>query len=398
MVLIALAGVTGLVFGLVLLCMRRPAGLNPTDYGMMRLCAFAAVLAAISVLVPIAFVPQSDLGVVYRFGKLVNRTLETGFNVVLPIDDVHYIQVTEQTDALSDVNCDTNDGATFAFKTVEVVNQLNSSYVHTVVANYRITYDQPLIFDALRHEVGQMCSGMSFIDLYISKFDQLDEKLTSVLQHIIDGKPNAFGLRILSIRVIKPTQLFGIAHELLTMHISHAKERATTYATNNRTLLMVAANRTRALEVMKSDKDQELQKIAMVAEMHRTNLSFTQNQSLAALETERLLALADVETKRSVQEASLNAQREAATLRLSVRNAEILIEERNLDVLHKQRSQEIADRLVLYNNNNYVQIEFARYAYSNVTKYYYGDRLPTIGVDTLSRMLGHPITGASDIP
>jgi regulator of protease activity HflC (stomatin/prohibitin superfamily) len=370
-------------------------GVRGADQEVLRVGAVVAVLASLAVLVPVVFVHQGDLGIVYRFGKLVDRTLEPGLNIVLPIDDVHHVQVTEQTDSLSDVNCGTNDGATFAFKVIEIVNQLNSSYVRTVVANYKVNYDQPLIFQALSHEVGQMCSGMSFIDLYINKFDQLDETLTRVLQHIIDGKPNAFGLRILSIRVIKPTQLAGIAYELLAQHIAYAKERATTYATNNRTLSMVAANRTRALEVLKSDTDQELQKIAMTAEMHRANLSSTQNQSLAALESQRLLALADIETKRSVQEASLNAQKDAALLRLGVRNAEILVEERNLDVLHKQRSQEIADRLVLYNNNNYVQIEFARYAYSNVTKYYYGDRLPTMGVDIVSRMLGHPVASVS---
>jgi hypothetical protein len=108
-----------MVASVALMCL--PHRLRPAEgYQVMRAGAAIGVLVALVALTPVKFIAQSDIGLVYRFEALTQRTLGPGLRFVLPIDVVHHVRVTEQTDALADVACDTNDGATFAFTTIEV--------------------------------------------------------------------------------------------------------------------------------------------------------------------------------------------------------------------------------------------------------------------------------------
>merc|ERR1719420_1486268 len=84
----------------------------------------------------------------------------------------------------------------------QVVNQLAASAVHTVVKNYTTDYDKTWIFDKIHHEINQFCSQHTLQEVYIDKFDLLDETLKETLQRDIDQW--APGLRIISIRVTKP--------------------------------------------------------------------------------------------------------------------------------------------------------------------------------------------------
>eukprot|EP00656_Telonema_subtile_P005261 TRINITY_DN12391_c0_g1_i2.p1 TRINITY_DN12391_c0_g1~~TRINITY_DN12391_c0_g1_i2.p1 ORF type:complete len:227 (-),score=54.91 TRINITY_DN12391_c0_g1_i2:123-803(-) len=88
------------------------------------------------------------------------------------------------------------------FDRIEVVNQLRKEHVLDIVRNYTADYDKLWIFDRVHHEINQFCSSHSLQEVYIDKFDQLDEALVGSLSEAISLW--APGLEIQSIRVTKP--------------------------------------------------------------------------------------------------------------------------------------------------------------------------------------------------
>jgi len=71
-----------------------------------------------------------------------------------------------------------------------------------MVKGYTADYDKLWIFDRVHHEINQFCSSHSLQEVYIDKFDQLDEALVASLSEAIAIW--APGLEIQSIRVTKP--------------------------------------------------------------------------------------------------------------------------------------------------------------------------------------------------
>lgn len=63
-------------------------------------------------------------------------------------------------------------------------------------------YDKTWIFDKIHHEINQFCSKNTLQDVYIDKFDTLDESLTETLSSSLQIW--APGIEIISIRVTKP--------------------------------------------------------------------------------------------------------------------------------------------------------------------------------------------------
>merc|ERR1712159_128332 len=89
-----------------------------------------------------------------------------------------------------------------SFERIEVVNQLKAEYVHATIKNYTVDYDKTWIYDKIHHEINQFCSAHSLQEVYITKFDTLDESLRDALQRDIDQW--APGIKIIAIRVTKP--------------------------------------------------------------------------------------------------------------------------------------------------------------------------------------------------
>mmetsp|Transcript_21663 Transcript_21663/g.26631 ORF Transcript_21663/g.26631 Transcript_21663/m.26631 type:complete len:129 (+) Transcript_21663:159-545(+) len=118
------------------------------------------------------------------------------------------IQVTVQTDAVSGVPCGTQGGVVIHFEKIEVVNRLKPDMAWATVKNYTVNYDKTWIYDKIHHEINQFCSKHTLSEVYIDKFDQLDEHLVDVLQE--NASKWAPGIEIISIRVTKPT----IPHQL----------------------------------------------------------------------------------------------------------------------------------------------------------------------------------------
>jgi hypothetical protein len=91
------------------------------------------------------------------------------------------VQVTIQTDKVQDIPCGTAGGVTIRFEEIEVVNRLRKELAHETVKNYTVNYDKTMIYDKIHHEINQFCSKNTLQEVFIDKFDMLDEQLAEVL-------------------------------------------------------------------------------------------------------------------------------------------------------------------------------------------------------------------------
>ena len=53
------------------------------------------------------------------------------------------------------------------FDKVEVVNRLDTEYVHDTIKNYTVHYDKTWVFDKIHHEINQFCSKNTLHEVYI---------------------------------------------------------------------------------------------------------------------------------------------------------------------------------------------------------------------------------------
>lgn len=162
------------------------------------LMAIAAITAG-----GIRRVPEGHVAVYYRGGALLKHTDEPGFRFAFPlITTCEYVQTTVQTDNVLHIPCGTAGGTVIEFERIEVVNQLAREFVYATVKNYTVNYDKTWIYDKIHHEINQICSRSTLEEMYITKFDSLDETLRDALQRDIDIYSP--GIRIIAIRVTKP--------------------------------------------------------------------------------------------------------------------------------------------------------------------------------------------------
>jgi regulator of protease activity HflC (stomatin/prohibitin superfamily) len=148
-------------------------------------------------------VNEGFIGVSFFGGSLQNYTYYPGFHIKCPfLTTVRQVEIRQQTDTVLDIPCGTSGGILLNFEKIEVVNQLSKSDVLNTVRDFGIDYDRALIFDKVHHEINQWCSKHTLQDVYIDKFDVIDEHLMDTLQKNIDSFN--VKLKIISVRVTKP--------------------------------------------------------------------------------------------------------------------------------------------------------------------------------------------------
>lgn len=163
------------------------------------LCIFGTAILFLTV----HKVREGHVGVYWRGGALLSSVTGPGFHLKLPvITTMAEIQVSVQTDAVTQIPCGTSGGVLIHFAKVEVVNRLAAGMVYDTIKNYTIDYDRTWIFDKIHHEINQFCSSHSLQEVYIDLFDTLDENLAQALQR--DASVWAPGLEIIAVRVTKP--------------------------------------------------------------------------------------------------------------------------------------------------------------------------------------------------
>ena len=83
-----------------------------------------------------------------------------------------------------------------------MVNQLSEALVLQTVRNYTADYDRIWIYDKIHHEINQYCSKHTLKEVFIDKFESIDEELIKALK--TDIEQWAPGINIISVRVTKP--------------------------------------------------------------------------------------------------------------------------------------------------------------------------------------------------
>uniref|UniRef100_A0A1I8FIG2 PHB domain-containing protein n=1 Tax=Macrostomum lignano TaxID=282301 RepID=A0A1I8FIG2_9PLAT len=135
-------------------------------------------------------VPEGYVGVYYRAGALL-QTVSPAWNA---------------RDACKQMRmcaCGTSGGVLIYFERIEVVNILDMESAHTVVKRNSLSITTERIYNKIHHELNQFCSVNTLQDVYIKKFDQIDENLKSAACKRTSprwlGRP-----LIVAVRVTKP--------------------------------------------------------------------------------------------------------------------------------------------------------------------------------------------------
>jgi erlin len=184
------------------------------------LSAAAAVIIYIIATSSIS-VPEGYVAVVYRFGSLRNSTLRPGLHFNIPfVDKSSLVLVRPQTDVVRDVHCATSDGVNTFFAGIDVGNTLTASSVIDVVHRFGEDYDQYLVMAKIRHRMNEICSTMSSDDVFIKRFDEVDDLLFNFLrdQQVKLKSP----LIIDFVRLAKPT----LPHDLQQRYNEIAEQKA----------------------------------------------------------------------------------------------------------------------------------------------------------------------------
>lgn len=169
-------------------------------------------------------VPEGHVAVYYRGEALMHeRHIDgPGFRSCIPfVDRAAYVQYTVQTDHVIKVPCGTKGGTMIWFDTIEVVNMLMREWVYYTVRNFTEHYDQTWIYKKIHHELNQICSVSTLEEMYITKFDTLDETLQAALE--TDIRKFVPGLRLLAIRVTKPRVRFRRSYSPSPPLLSHSQ-------------------------------------------------------------------------------------------------------------------------------------------------------------------------------
>jgi len=279
-------------------------------------------------------VPEGHVAVYYRGGALLKRTEQPGFHFATPLVTMtESVQTTVQTDKVTHIPCGTMGGTVITFDRIEVVNQLSAELVLDTVKNYTTSYDKTWIYDKIHHEINQICSRSTLEEMYITKFDTLDETLRDALQQDIDRY--APGITILAIRVTKPNIPGAIRANYEAIE-------------SERTKLQVAVETQRLVEKQAETESRR-----------------------AVLEAEKLAAVEAVELERRLKHKE--NEQSMAKIANDMHTAKA---KADADAEHYRVSKEAEANGLLFTPEK-LQVEAMR-AIANNTKIYWGDALPKL--------------------
>eukprot|EP00898_Chlorokybus_atmophyticus_P008020 jgi/Chlat1/8219/Chrsp76S07638 len=322
------------------------------DQGL-PVAAMLAALLAIAVPLFASYglhkVPEGYVGVYWRGGALINTTAGPGFHLRIPwLTVFEPMQVTLQTDKVTNIPCGTKGGVMIYFEKIEVVNRLNRKRVLETVREYGVHYDKTWIYDKIHHEINQFCSSHSLQDVYIDLFDQVDERMREALQR--DCDIYAPGIEIISVRVTKPTIPGHIKDNYELMENERTKACCTLH-------VLIAAERQRNVE---KEAETARKKAVMEAEKEAETSSIRMRQQI--MEKESAKQMAEIEdTMYLARQKSL------------------------ADAQHYQVLQETeANRMKL--TPEYLELAFIQ-AIANNTKMFFGEKVPGMLFD--QRLLGN---------
>lgn len=304
-------------------------------------------------------IEEGHVGVYYRGGALLSSTSGPGYRLMIPfITSYKSVQTTLQTDEIKNVPCGTSGGVVIYFDRIEVVNFLHPDHVYETVRRYTADYDKTLIYNKIHHELNQFCSMHSLQEVYIDKFDQIDDNLKTALQ--MDLTQMAPGLTIQAVRVTKPKIPEAIRRNFEDMEAEKTK-------------LLISRERQKVVE-----KEAETERIRAVIEAEKAAQVSKINWEMKITEKESQKRISEIE-----DQATFARTKSAA-------DAEFY------------RSQKESESNKLRLTKEY--LEYMKYQYiSKNTKVYFGNSLSGLFMDEGLVLHAHALSkqnanaGASDV-
>mmetsp|Transcript_9703 Transcript_9703/g.12099 ORF Transcript_9703/g.12099 Transcript_9703/m.12099 type:complete len:322 (+) Transcript_9703:132-1097(+) len=170
---------------------------------ILILGVIGAILGVVAYIHGTHFVNEGSIGIYWLGGKLLEKYSTPGYHVMFPIVTTFMpIQVSMKTTKIENVPCGTSGGVEMMFQQVEVVHRLRAADAIQTVKEYSIDFEKTWIVDRIHQEMNQLCSIYSLHEIFISKFDQMDE----TLKRMIENMNSRFvpGIEIISVRLSKP--------------------------------------------------------------------------------------------------------------------------------------------------------------------------------------------------
>lgn len=261
-----------------------------------------AVVAAVLIPSGLHKIDEGHVGIYWRGGALLSAVSYPGFNLKAPlVTSMAQVQVTVQTDSITDIPCGTSGGVMINFAKVEVVNQLDRSLVYETVKNYTIDYDQTWIFDKIHHEINQFCSRHTLQEVYIDLFDTLDENLQAALQRDCDLW--APGIRIIAVRVTKPRIPETIRRNFEAME---AEKTKFLIETQHQKVIEKTAETEKRRATIEAQKEADVSAIKMLRAVAEQKAQQEINAMKDSIHLAREKSMTDADHYKKVQEAEAN--------------------------------------------------------------------------------------------
>ena len=235
------------------------------------------------------------VGVQYFNRKIQSNLLTPGLHIFSFLTDVDLIQITPQTDSLTDVLCTTKEAITLTFPYIEVGNQLPSDKVLSVVTQYGKNYDKYLVMDLIRYQMNVICSKMTYQELIVEKFNDIDDYLKNFIED--ENNRQDTGLKINFVRISKPI----LPEAINNIYNSLANEKL------KKDLVQKESERIfqeKQMEMMKANEENKIR----AENAEKANAIMISNMKAKLLEQEIANEITVKEAEANAQKAKLEAE------------------------------------------------------------------------------------------
>jgi len=280
------------------------------------------------------------------------------------------IQITLQTDTVSNISCGTSGGVNIYFDKIEVVNRLDRDHVSRTVKDYGVHYDQVWIFDKIHHEINQFCSSHTLHEVYIQLFDKLDESLAQALQRDCDKYDT--GISIIAIRVTKPK----IPKTILKEFESVEERKAKLLVLEQEHAAARKAAETKSIQAqMEAEKSATVAKIEAERDATISRILQEQKTGEVEAEAERTALVSRIHQLQLTAETQQQAERER------VQNQVVIEIARNKTALWFEKASREVEIQKTKLTPQYIEAklyEETGKALGENSKIYFGDKIPTM--------------------
>jgi len=236
-------------------------------------------------------IDEGHIGVYYRGGALLSGISEAGYRLKAPFIDRHeMVQVTIQTDKVTDIPCGTSGGVMIYISKVEVVNRLRKHLAWETIKNYTTFYDKTWIYDKIHSELNAFCSSHTLQEVYIDLFQTVDDRLVTALQNDCDRY--APGIEVIAIRITKPKIPDHIMRNYEAMEAEKTK-------------LLIS---TQTQKVVEKEAETERKKATIEAEKNAAVSKIRMEQEVTERESKKRMSMIEDEMYLSRQKALTDAE------------------------------------------------------------------------------------------